>query len=585
LWTSGKEAATATQFARFADKRELQATAPKQFYDLSVAGEGGFAFDYVSDTGDGYDATYAVACAINGGIAGVPDLADRANLLVFGGDEVYPVASNVNYRARLALPYRDLVTEKPGGLRRTEGFVVALPGNHDWYDGLVSFRRNFCESRLELVGDGVEVPEGLFPPDRDRGDEYVDRRAIQSRSYFSVKLPHGWWLWGLDSQLDAYVDDTQLAYFLEARQLVEDHERVILCTARPSWTDDGQLDRGDFTTNRETLVWFVNRVFATEEQSSETLDTETADREGSRPDARGRTGMSQVPLLISGDKHHYMRYRLQPGDVVGAASNVPRHLITCGGGGAFLSSTHHAEESLSVPWSYESQGQSSYTFETSYPDRDSSKALGRKFLRIAYKNGPAFPALLAAVDLTIFLTMRSAVDEGLGANAATVLLAVCLVVVAGLLGAFSALFSPGHRRKLLGLCLGALHAAMHAGMVAAVLAGTRATDPTYADPVGLVVVAVLAPVIFALYLLVCDLDRISWHENEFFSGMCFETHKSFLRIKVGPAGDGQTGTLTVTAYGIEAPPPNRRSSSSPTGPTVHVIEEFTVAPDLSAETE
>ena len=583
LWTSGREAATATQFARFADKREQQATAATQFYDLSAAGEGGFAFDFVADTGDGYDATYAVARAINGGMTGIPDLADRANLLVFGGDEVYPVASNVNYRKRLALPYRDLVTEKPGGLSRTEGWVAALPGNHDWYDGLVSFRRNFTESGLEFVKDGVETPQGLFRPDRNRGDEYVDRRVFQNRSYFAVRLPHGWWLWGLDSQLDAYVDEPQLAYFLEARRLIEDHERVILCTARPSWTDDPQLDQGDFESNRETLVWFVNRVFATEEQVSETLDAHTEKREGSRPEVRGQTGMSQVPLLISGDKHHYTRYLLQPGEVVGATSNVPRHLVTCGGGGAFLSSTHHCEDSLSVPWSFDTHGQSAYRYKKFYPDRDASKALGRRFLRIAYKNGVAFPVLLAAVDLTLFLTVRSAVDTGVGRNAASLRALVCLAVVAGLLGAFSALFSPGHRRRLLGLFLGFLHAAMHAVMVVGVLAATRDIDSAYATAIGLVLVAVLAPVVFALFLRWCDADLISWHENEFFSGMCFETHKCFLRIKVGGAGEGEAGILTVTAYGIEAPPPNRRSSGSPTGPTVHVIEEFTVAPDLSAE--
>jgi hypothetical protein len=582
LWTSGKEAATATEFARFADQRQQQAAAPAQIYDLSEAGEGGFAFDYVADTGDGYDATYAVACSINGGGHGFSDLADRANLLVLGGDEVYPVASTANYLSRLALPYRDLVTERPGGLRGTQGFVVALPGNHDWYDGLVSFQRNFCESRLRYLDAGLPVPEGLVRPEPDRGDEYLDRRTFQSRSYFAVKLPHGWWLWGLDSQLDAHVDAEQLEYFLQARQLVEEHERVILCTARPSWVDPPQLDRGDFKTNRETLVWFVNRMFGSHEQRSDTLDSHTAEREGTRPSGFERSGMSQVPLLITGDKHHYVRYRLDATDVASQATNVPRHLVTCGGGGAYLSSTHHSGDSLSLPWSFESRPQSSYSFRSAYPDRTTSKRLGRSFLRIGYKNGVAFPTLLAAVDLTLFLVFRAAWSSG-GGVTPKVLAVVCFAVVCGLLGAFSGLFRPGHRPALLGFGLGAVHAGLHAALaVAAVLITEAAGSGVWVAVLG-ALVAVLAPVVFAVFLRLCDSNLLAWHENEFFSGMGFETYKSFLRINVLPVEGSQTGILKVTAYGIERPPGNRRRRGEAIKPTVTVVDEFTVAAQGSTE--
>ena len=68
--------------------------------------------------------------------------------------------------------------------------MLALPGNHDWYDGLTAFLRLFTQDRM--IGGW---------------------RTEQKRSYFTVQLPHRWWLVGLDSQLDSYFDDPQLKYF------------------------------------------------------------------------------------------------------------------------------------------------------------------------------------------------------------------------------------------------------------------------------------------------------------------------------------------------------------------------------------
>jgi hypothetical protein len=49
---------------------------------------------------------------------------------------------------------------------------------------------------------------------------------------------------------------------------------------------------------------------------------------------RGHT----IPLLLSGDTHHYSRY----------VGKDERQFITSGGGGAFLHPTHQLEEDVSV---------------------------------------------------------------------------------------------------------------------------------------------------------------------------------------------------------------------------------------------
>src|SRR5437870_3574246 len=68
--------------------------------------------------------------------------------------------------------------------------LFALPGNHDWYDGLTGFLRIFCQGRW--VGGW---------------------RTGQTRSYFALKLPHRWWLWAIDISFDAFIDRPQLEYF------------------------------------------------------------------------------------------------------------------------------------------------------------------------------------------------------------------------------------------------------------------------------------------------------------------------------------------------------------------------------------
>lgn len=59
----------------------------------------------------------------------------------------------------------------------------AIPGNHDWIDGLNTYMRHILH-RGWLGG-------WLLP---------------QEKSYFAIALPHGWWLFGFDLALETDVD-------------------------------------------------------------------------------------------------------------------------------------------------------------------------------------------------------------------------------------------------------------------------------------------------------------------------------------------------------------------------------------------
>ena len=56
--------AAGSSSAKYADKRETMATSPREFYRLPAAGEDprdAVFVDYVADTGDGFNATFATA--------------------------------------------------------------------------------------------------------------------------------------------------------------------------------------------------------------------------------------------------------------------------------------------------------------------------------------------------------------------------------------------------------------------------------------------------------------------------------------------------------------------------------------------
>src|SRR5262245_59393821 len=92
--------------------------------------------DYIADTGDGFNSTYSVAFYSSQDLlelqrrgSDTTYRTERNQVLIFGGDEVYPAASRENYRKRLVVPFEtafdgENVVEHP--------HVFAVPGNHDW---------------------------------------------------------------------------------------------------------------------------------------------------------------------------------------------------------------------------------------------------------------------------------------------------------------------------------------------------------------------------------------------------------------------------------------------------------------------
>jgi hypothetical protein len=492
LLNTGLRALLATLFGAYLDKRELQNALPGDSF-RQPGTDGELWFDYVADLGDGFHATYSIAYLLAQPQLEVDGrVLPRGRLLLMGGDQAYPLASGDGYENRMKGPYRAALPEAPAdGPRPT---LFALPGNHDWYDGLTAFLRLFARRQDGHIGGW---------------------RTEQRRSYFAVQLPARWWLFAIDEQVGAYIDDPQLVYFEQAARALGPDDRVILMTPSPTWVKAAANPEA-----YDAVDYFIRTILAP-------------------------TG-AHVRLLVSGDLHHYARY-----------TGEDRDLITCGGGGAYLLGTHQLPAELIVPpretLTRSASRSREYSLVSRFPDAAQSRRMSwGVFGRVPVRN-PGFATMIGIVQTLTMLAMAGAAGQS---GIFQRLFSIPLVFMMVLVLAGTVLFArpPGanaakHARHwMLGLLHGAAQLALAAGGTWVWLrlpfhAWSWPGPPVAAAVLYGPVIALLATQLLALYLLVASLFNVN--VNELFAGQGIEDAKSFLRMHI--AADG---TLTVHAVGV-----------------------------------
>jgi len=494
LLSTGLRTLLALLFGAYLDKRELQNALDGSWFDHSVTDGDDFWFDYVADLGDGFHATYSVAWLLAQpqlelGGATLP----RGRMLLMGGDQVYPLASGDGYESRTKGPYRAALPEPPAG--EPPPTLFALPGNHDWYDGLTAFLRLFARRKDGHIGGW---------------------QTRQRRSYFAVKLPNDWWLFAMDEQSGAYIDDPQLLYFERAAQHVRPEDRVILMTPSPKWVkavDDPEL--------YDATDYFLRTILAP-------------------------TG-AQVRVLVSGDLHHYARY-----------SGPDRELITCGGGGAYLLATHQLKDEITVPpagtLTRSRSRARQYALRSRFPDAATSRRMSWGVFHRAPTRNPGFVTMLGLVQTLTMLAMAGAASQS-GNIQRLFTIPLSLMVFIILAGTVMFARPPGaamanHARHWI---LGLAHGFAQIGLaVLGTWAWLHVPARDWAWPGPLVVAAVIyGPIIGFLSTQVCALYLViaSWFNvnvNELFAGQGIEDAKSFLRMHIDA-----DGTLTIHPIGID----------------------------------
>jgi hypothetical protein len=298
--------------------------------------------DFVADTGDDSEVSAAVA----GMVFAEYELQDRSgrvlprgDLLIFGGDTAYPLSSAPEVARRLAHPWNQvLATLGPPDRARV---MLAIPGNHDWYDGLDGFARLFrrdpLRERADRAGDPItreqlRLAESANPVESGRAlgrlyrqlhlDEIagslalaeqamtqalavltgrkvkrlsrlwlIGYRAVQEASYWLLPLAPGLDLWGVDRHLRT-IDFRQRLFFDDRRN---DHPDARLILVSP----DPAIAMGEPNTPGQEIL-----------------------------KACGLSLRSDPTCYLTGDSHHYERREVGPS----------MHVIA-GGGGSFVHGT------------------------------------------------------------------------------------------------------------------------------------------------------------------------------------------------------------------------------------------------------
>ncbi|WP_433240437.1 metallophosphoesterase family protein [Streptosporangium sp. CA-135522] len=254
-----------------------------------------FSFLVLGDTGEGDASQYAV-------IPGLLKLGAKTAFAVIASDVIYPTGSGNEYDDKFFRPYKDYPAP-----------IYAVPGNHDWYDGLGGFMRVFCDApalKAERQGFGLSPAglRGLLWRRPERIDEAAlararerralpRQRAVQPAPYWAMETP-GLLIVGVDTGIHGTIDREQAEWL---REVSRDPRPKMLITGKPVYT------RNDYKPSRL--------------EGGGTIDDIVADP------------AHNYVAAIGGDVHNYQRFPVKTG-------GRTIQYIVAGGSGAFMHATH-----------------------------------------------------------------------------------------------------------------------------------------------------------------------------------------------------------------------------------------------------
>ena len=254
-------------------------------------------FDFFADTGDGQAGTYSVACLCLSDLwidklpeprspvrlrkgGGDSDRLPRGRFLFIGGDTAYHIADYETLYQRLTLPFQWAADDLELNPEEPKGLVFGLPGNHDYYDSLDGFNRQFRKPATE------DAPWSKGSSTSTAQLHLTGFKRRQNASWFCLKLPGGWELWALDAQ--GGVPDRRQIEFVRKR-LGKDGspmpKKLIVATPEP------MIVFGRYSKSHGNLK------SSFEEQKIKGF-----------PQCWPKLATDRVLLELSGDVHHYVRH-------------------------------------------------------------------------------------------------------------------------------------------------------------------------------------------------------------------------------------------------------------------------------------
>ena len=448
--------------------------------------------DFVADTGDDVTVSKAVAQLI----AHEYELDDglhlpRGQVLMLGGDLAYPVATVREVTRRLVEPWNAVFEEADDGTPR---LLLAVPGNHDWYDGLDGFAR-LCQAHCDFERPPPRR-ETLHPVTNEhpvlawveafsRGEAVRKPDALslygyfpaQRTSYFRLPLGRELCMWGVDRQLKQ-IDGRQRDFFRSAPR----HGRlVVLPDPARAWGED-----------RPHGV-----------ASLEALDLEP---EGQRL------------YVLSGDIHHYER----------SAHGESLHVVA-GGGGAFLQGARIA-------------GGAGYRIDAEFPGPKASARMLRD-LPLHVASGGAGWLIVCLLGALEAMALTAHLEGGIRLSA-PVAIAIGLLVTMSTGGLIGWRRHRWLRVVPFATSFGALISALPLAIGVTVdRVGMSALGPTLASRIAVVTAAWIAATLasgVAFGAMLATLARLGLNHAQPFAALGMPTHKHIVRMRIRESEDETT---------------------------------------------
>jgi hypothetical protein len=254
-----------------------------------------YSFLLMGDTGEGDGPQYAV-------VPGLLKAGAGTRFALLSSDVLYPVGSANEYRDKFFRPYRDY-----------QAPIYAVPGNHDWYDGLTGFMRVFCRAPQLAESPRPRLLSAAWwrkllwkSPDTPDDAALDDARGMRSAPAQAAEQPGPYWaldtgplrIIGIDTGLLGDIDEEQGAWL---RRVSQGTRPKILVTGSPIYVDGEHHP--------------------------------CAIAGGGTVDDIVRDPAHHYVAAIGGDIHNYQHY---PVDVDGRRIEY----VVSGGGGAFMHATH-----------------------------------------------------------------------------------------------------------------------------------------------------------------------------------------------------------------------------------------------------
>jgi hypothetical protein len=250
----------------------------------------------------------------------VPQLeeaSESAGFILICSDVIYPSGDVNDYVDGFYLPYENLC--RP---------IYALPGNHDWYDGLAGFMRHFCDrqplANTAYAEGATSVRERIYRhfwrhPSKPKETELAEAPTPRTRgpsdplqpgSYFAIETKH-LLLVCIDTGINGDIDQAQALWLMQLPSC--NSKPKVLLTGKPLVVDMQRKPHGIVdATGKLTSVGVCDNV-----------------------DDIIRRPESGYVAAVGGDIHNYQHYAFD-----GIAGRHGFHYVVSGGGGAFMSATH-----------------------------------------------------------------------------------------------------------------------------------------------------------------------------------------------------------------------------------------------------